>query len=131
MMDAERFDQLTRGLSRGPSRRVLLRRLAGVVGGLVATTQANRAAEAAPHSVPLGGPCYRDRQCYNDYEAPRGAGLNPDLQIPYCADNGFFYDGEFNCCRYEGGACYADEHCCGYRSCVNGFCGFPEFVFLG
>ena len=125
-MDAERFDQLTRRLSRGGSRRALLRGL-GLAAGLVVAAGQESATEAAPNSVPRGGVCYRDRQCYNDYVAPRGAGLNPDLQIVYCADNGFWYDGEFNCCRYEGGFCDFDEECCGYRSCINNFCGFPEW----
>ena len=31
----------------------------------------------------------------------------------FCADNGFDYDGPFNCCTYESGYCYSDEGCCG------------------
>ncbi len=124
-MESKRFDLLTRNFARGVSRRRALRGIAAIA---AAATMARRPdpADAAPFSVPRGGACYRDRQCINDYVAPRGAGLNPDLQIVYCADNGFLYDGELNCCRYEGGFCDRDEECCGYRSCIGNFCGFPE-----
>lgn len=118
-MDPARFDRLSRRLAR----RHLIR---GVGGGLVAISFGRVAApaSAAPNSVPLGGPCYHDRQCINDYVAPRGAGLNPDLQIVYCADNGHRRDGKTNCCRYDGGACSTSEDCCGYRGCYGGFCSF-------
>lgn len=120
-MDAKRFDRLTRRFASGGSRRNLLR---GIAGGLAAAALARDfgGVEAAPHSVPRGGVCYRDQQCINDYYAPGGAGLNPDLQEVYCRDNGFWYDGELNCCRYEGGFCALDEECCGDWTCVDGFC---------
>lgn len=126
-MDSERFDRLTRRLAAQASRRGLLR---GIVGGIAATIALRGGdAEARPHSVWRGGVCLRVRQCYNDYIPPRGAGFNPDLQVVYCAFNGFSYDGEFNCCRYEGGFCDRDEECCGFRSCINRFCGFPEWAY--
>jgi len=118
---ATRFDTLTRRMARAGSRRTLLR---AVAGGLAAAVfvRGRGDVDAAPNSVPRGGVCYHDRQCINDYYAPGGAGLNPLLQEVYCRDNGFWYDGELNCCRYEGGFCDYDEECCGGWSCVNGFC---------
>ena len=118
-MDDARFDLIAKRLAGRRSRRGLLG-----VGAAVATALAARfrTASAAPFSVPLGGTCYRDRQCVNDYVAPRGGGLNPDLQVVYCADNGFWYDGDYNCCRYEGGFCGRDEECCGGLECIGGFC---------
>ena len=120
-MDGTRFDRLTRRFARGGTRRNLLR---GIAAGLatVAAARERSDVDASPHSVPRGGVCYRDKQCINDYYAPGGAGLNPDLQEVYCRDNGFWYDGEFNCCRYEGGFCGRDEECCGDWSCIDGFC---------
>lgn len=124
-MKATRFDTLTRRMARAGSRRTLLR---AVAGGLAAAVfvRVRGNVDAAPNSVPRGGVCYHDRQCINDYYAPGGAGLNPLLQEVYCRDNGFWYDGELNCCRYEGGFCDYDEECCGGWSCVNGFCGSWE-----
>ena len=39
-----------------------------------------------------------------------------------CAWNGFDYDGDLNCCTYEGNRCGFDEACCGMASCIGGFC---------
>ena len=39
-----------------------------------------------------------------------------------CAWNGFDYDGDLNCCTYEGNRCGFDEACCGLASCIGGFC---------
>lgn len=124
-MESQRFDRLTRRLARRASRRSALGGLGAVLAALATGPRADLA-RATPFSVPLGGACYRDKQCINDYVAPRGAGLNPDLQIVYCAENGFWYDGELNCCRFEGGFCRRDEECCGFRSCIDSFCSFPE-----
>ena len=125
-MDEARFDRLARTFGRTASRRGVLAGGGALVAALAGRV---RAASAAPFSVPLGGVCYRDRQCFNDYVAPRGGGLNPDLQVVYCADNNFSYDGEFNCCRYEGGFCGSDGECCGVNVCVDSFCRFPEWLY--
>jgi hypothetical protein len=125
-MDDARFDRLARSFGRPSSRRATLRRLAGATAlGLLARARPEPAA-ARPYSVPRGGTCFHDRQCLNDYTPPRGAGLNPEYQVVYCADNGFSYDGDFNCCRYWGGFCDIDEQCCGDLSCIGGFCGYPD-----
>lgn len=125
-MDDARFDRLARAFGRQTSRRGAVRGLAAAAGAMFLGRAGAGDAAAAPHSIPLGGACFQDRQCINDYIPPRGAGLNPEYQIVYCADNGFYYDGDFNCCRYWGGLCDVDEHCCGDLSCVGSFCGYPD-----
>ena len=124
-MDDARFDRMTKWLAGRGSRRSLLGVGAAVATAFVART---RFATAAPYSVPLGGVCYHDRQCFNDYVAPRGGGLNPDFQEVYCAPNGFEYDGDFNCCRFDGGYCEWSEECCGDLDCIGNFCTSPPPV---
>ena len=68
------------------------------------------------YSVPLGGVCYRDRQC-----VPSTPTDSPN-DITYCADNGQYWDGDFNCCRYSGGACFGGSGCCGALLCTDGVC---------
>ena len=123
-MDPTQFDRLTRAISHAASRRGVLGGVAAALTGFVATASGSEGRAAAPHSVPLGGACYRDRQCHNDYVPTRHRHLNPDLQIVHCAENGFTYDGQFNCCRYSGGACYVDEDCCSTRVCVKQLCKY-------
>jgi hypothetical protein len=111
-MDDRRFDHLARTLGRSSSRRsaigVLLAAGAAVFGG--------KRAGAQQGWVPIGGACYHTGQCI-DSGYPGYA---------YCDDNGFAYDGEFNCCRYEG-YCQADEHCCGASFCYQAQCTtFPD-----
>lgn len=129
-MQATRFDTMTRRMARGGSRRNLLR---GVAGGLATAVFARARGDVAaqPNSVPRGGACYEDRQCINDYYAPGGAGLNPEWQEVYCRDNGFSYDGEWNCCRFSGGFCDRDEECCGVGYCVDGFCEDQSWITAG
>jgi hypothetical protein len=122
-VDKERFDRLTRAVSQAASRRGVLRGFGALVAGILAGPAVSDEAAARLRSVPLGGVCYNDRQCYNEYVSTRRR-QNPDLQIVYCADNGFTYDGAFNCCRYSGGACYVDEDCCGTRVCAKQFCKY-------
>jgi hypothetical protein len=59
----------------------------------------------------LGEECSADAECTIE----GGASL--------CRDNGINTDGRTNCCRYEGGACGADPHCCAGLRCLNGVCG--------
>jgi hypothetical protein len=61
-------------------------------------------------SIALGGQCAADAEC----TAEGGASL--------CRDNGLPSDGERNCCRYEGGACGSDPHCCAGLRCAEGVC---------
>jgi hypothetical protein len=112
MMDGQRFDQLTRSLAPGLSRRGLLRALnGGALGGWLAARGRVAAAQQAYYLGP-GDTCYDDAQCW-------GA----DARL-YCADNGFDYDGQLNCCAFEGSRCGFDEACCGSLSCLNGTCAF-------
>jgi hypothetical protein len=109
-MDPDRFDHLTRTVARR-SRREALRALAGAAAALLAITR--RSAQAMQATVPIGGVCYHSSQCRDD------GGFGP----VYCDDNGFTYDGDFNCCRYEGGFCgELDENCCGTLVCLDAHC---------
>jgi len=121
-MDPERFDLLTRRLVSTTSRRTVLQGLTGGITGTVLAALGRGDTEAARSSIPLGGSCYRKSQCINEHVSRGRAALNSKLQVVYCADNGFTYDGDYNCCRYDGGSCTIDEHCCGYRSCDNRSC---------
>jgi hypothetical protein len=58
----------------------------------------------------LGQACAADAEC----TAEGGVSL--------CRDNGITTDGTHNCCRYEGGACGSDPHCCVGLRCVGGVC---------
>ena len=112
-MDDGRFDRLAKRFAGTPSRRRLL---AAVAATFSALGVGSHSASASPYSVPLGGACYRDRQCVPS--TPRDS---PN-DLVYCADNGHTYDGDFNCCRFDGGRCQYDAHCCGYLICAAGYC---------
>ena len=106
-MDDRRFDRLARNLGRSSSRRgaigVLLAAAAAVVGG--------KRAGAQQGWIPIGGACFNTGQCIQD----------GDFISVFCDDNGFPYDGEYNCCRYQG-YCQGDEQCCGESICFQGQC---------
>jgi hypothetical protein len=106
-MDDRQFDGLARSLGRSRSRRsavgVLLATAAAVLGG--------KRAGAQQGWVPIGGACYNTGQCIQD---------SAYISI-FCDDNGFAYDGETNCCRYQG-FCQSDEECCGTSFCYQGQC---------
>jgi hypothetical protein len=112
-MDGLRFDNLTRAVATGASRRIVLQ---GLVGALAATLIriGSPSVARAQNTVPLGGQC-------------SALGANSDCSQAggdvVCSDNGVARDGQFNCCRNAGGACTADFHCCGGAVCVNGSCG--------
>jgi hypothetical protein len=122
-VDTNQFDRLTIAVSRHVSRRSALKGLGAALTSVVAAALGRHEAQAAPYTVALGGSCYRDLQCRNDF-IPTRRRQQPLLQTVHCADNGFTYDGPFNCCRNTGGTCYADEDCCGTRSCVRQFCRY-------
>jgi hypothetical protein len=106
-MDDRQFDRLARTLGRSGSRR-------GAIGVLLAAAAAvlgARHAGAQQGWVPVGGACYNTGQCIQD-----GATISV-----FCDDNGFDYDGQYNCCRYEG-YCQGDEQCCGASFCYQGQC---------
>ena len=111
-MDERRFDTLARGIAASGSRRGMLRALAGGVALLLLGRRA-QGVSAQYGTLGPGDPCYDDSQC-----SPSAGGYSPLL----CADNGFDYDGPFNCCTGEGGFCFSDEGCCGFASCINGSC---------
>jgi hypothetical protein len=123
-VDDQLFDGLTRALATGGSRRRLLLGAVGVVPTVLAVL---RVAETAAHhaKTPLGGACYHTNQCLHHAVVTRRARRRSYRQAVFCADNGFRYDGTLNCCRYGGGLCQRDEHCCGSRHfCRGGVCRY-------
>jgi hypothetical protein len=115
-MDGRTFDRLTRA--------AITRRAAGrgVIAGAIAVVLGIRRGDpvaAKPYSVPLGDACYRTIQC-----SP-SASMRVEDEIS-CADNLIDWDGEFNCCRWRGGQCWDDTHCCGQNECIRGYC-YPPF----
>jgi hypothetical protein len=104
-MDDRRFDNLTRALAGGISRRTGLRLLAGGGAALLTLTRgAGRRASAQGYYRGAGEPCWDSSQC-----------VAADTALA-CDDNGFDYDGPLNCCAYEGSRCASDEGCCGALS---------------
>ena len=120
-MDGTRFDRWVRSFGRRTSRRGAARGL--VAAGAALVVGRARAGEVAAQagSVPLGGACVRDRQCSQ-------VGVDPPY-LAACSDNGFDYDGSFNCCVIVGARCWADEHCCGPQLCIDGFCtAYDDYI---
>jgi len=116
-MDGRSFDRLARHLARGGSRRGLV---AGGMAALAALVGGARTSAGRPYSIPLGGVCYNDRQCI----PPDPDSFDPLSNLVFCRDNGFDWDGEFNCCHYGDGWCRADSDCCGDLACNDGTCGY-------
>ena len=106
-MDDRRFDRLARSLGRSRSRRSAI----GVLLATAAAALGGRRAGAQQGWVPIGGACFNTGQCIQD----------GDFISVFCDDNGFPYDGEYNCCRYQG-YCQGDEQCCGESICYQGQC---------
>jgi hypothetical protein len=112
-VDSDRFDAVVRALAAHASRRETLQAAAaGAAASLLALIRTSTA-EAHHAHIPLGGACRHTILCLN--HAPTSRRVRPSRQAVYCADNGFRYDGPFNCCRHQGGSCTRDEHCCGVR----------------
>jgi hypothetical protein len=110
-MDDRQFDTWTRALAAGTSRRTGIRLLAGAGAALVALARGGDSSVLARRGTAgPGDPCRSDSQC-----------LGADAPL-VCAWNGFGYDGELNCCTYEGNRCGFDAACCGTASCIGGFC---------
>ncbi len=114
-MDDRRFDHLARAVARRASRRGVLRGLFGTAAAAAIGGVRPRLTAAQIQPVGLGDPCYSTAQC-----AAQGT--------VYCADNGFSYDGEFNCCLPTGGRCSFDEHCCGFDVCLLGVCSAAGYA---
>jgi hypothetical protein len=92
------------------SRRTGIRLLAGAGATLLALARGQAGVTARRGTAGPGDPCRHDDQC-----------LGADAPL-VCAWNGFGYDGELNCCTYEGNRCGFDAACCGLASCIGGFC---------
>ncbi|MFN8590552.1 MAG: hypothetical protein U0031_03745 [Thermomicrobiales bacterium] len=126
-MDATRFDDLVRQLSQHRPRRTVAGALVAVWVGLFGVKAGGERAAAKRASIPLGGACNDHHECYNDIDAITRPDLNYQNQLVWCMENGFWQDGERNCCRYEGGLCWVDGHCCRDLQCVGGYCGGVSF----
>jgi hypothetical protein len=109
-VDDQRFDNWARSLAGNRSRRTFFRTLVGAGTALTAARlgQASTAAQRG-FSGP-GESCRHDNQC-RAADAPL-----------VCAWNGFGYDGDYNCCTFEGNRCGDDGDCCGLNICAGGFC---------
>jgi hypothetical protein len=114
------FDVIARTLAVESSRRGALRGAAVVAAALLAALRGPEAV-ARRGQIPLGGACRHTSQCLHHAVTSRRRHPNPDAV--YCEENGFRYDGKYNCCRHGGGRCTVDEQCCGSRHfCRNGTC---------
>jgi hypothetical protein len=85
----------------------------GVCGGGGAVADANGGngdVASVGGRVALGGTCRSDDECSQE-----GGPVT-------CDDNGIYSDGDLNCCRYAGGGCGNDLHCCAGHVCVGGAC---------
>src|SRR5918995_614564 len=120
-MDDRRFDNWARAVAGLGSRRRVLGGLVGVGGAALLGVFQRGASEVTAHhgSSGPGDPCRHDDQC-----------LGADAPL-VCAWNGFGYDGDLNCCTYEGNRCGSDEACCGLASCVGGICSPAGFARPG
>jgi hypothetical protein len=120
-MDDRQFDNWARTVAGLGSRRRVLGGLAGVAGATLLGAFRRSASDVAAHhgSSGPGDPCRHDDQC-----------LGADAPL-VCAWNGFGYDGDLNCCTYEGNRCGSDEACCGLASCVGGICSSAGFASAG
>lgn len=111
-MDGRQFDQMTRTLAGGVSRRRVAGGLLGAAAaGLLAGVRGRRA--TAQEALPLGATCTAATQC-----SQVGGAVA-------CADNGYAADGALNCCRNAGGACLDAAYsadCCSGLYCRGGFC---------
>lgn len=119
-MDDARFDRLARGFGRKAGRRATLRGLAGATAAVLAAWGRPGAVAARPYSIPIGGACNNDRQC-----APTA------VSLPICAENGFSYDGPYNCCVTPGVRCDVSEECCLDYECIGGVCTDYDDSFNG
>ena len=121
-MHDNRFDMAVRLLAGRASRRGAFR---GVIAVFATVLAVMRNAETTAHHAmtPLGSACRHTSQCIHHAIVTRQIRVRSSRQAVYCADNGFRYDGVLNCCRYGGGSCQRDEHCCGSRHfCRNKVC---------
>jgi hypothetical protein len=119
-----RFDVAVRALAGRASRRGALRGLA--VSALTVLSAVRGTDTAANHGhIPIGGACRQTSQCVDHAVTSRHHRARPAINAVYCEENGFRYDGRYNCCRHQGGSCQRDEHCCGSRHfCRNRVCTY-------
>ena len=105
-MDGQRFDQLTRVLASGASRRGILRGLAGGIGALVLTAIGRRLGAAAPGGQG-GGPDPCSQACAFEPKGPRQAACKQACRECGGNFNQICFGNQIICCA--GGECCFDE----------------------
>jgi hypothetical protein len=130
-MDGQRFDEITKALATGASRRQILRGVvAGLVGALASGLSREHAA-AARRCKGAGGKCTADRDCCQDDPA-RCADGKCCPKPRYCASTGTCCPPGLKCCgdgectagscrKAQGEACTAGTECAS-SFCVDGVC---------
>ena len=107
-MDEQRFDTWTRAFAQPGSRRRLMRAMIGA-GAAFAATRRGLSDVAAHHgSAGPGDPCRKTSQC-----------LGADAPL-VCDWNG--HGNGLHCCTYEGNRCGFNKACCGFATCIGGYC---------
>ena len=115
-MDHQRFDELTRALATGTSRRRVLKGIAGGAAAAIFGLGRSSGLRAQDAGEAPGDAC-----------TTATTGMSAECSqvggTTICGDNGFGRDGDLNCCRDQGGSCAVDAGCCGAALCTNGTCG--------
>jgi hypothetical protein len=149
-MDSDRFDRLVRTVGQAPSRRQVLRQLAGIAvaaalarGGGEAAAQACKGTGKAckKHSQCCSGNCVGGTgtgstagsagvcrtACLADNQACASSGDTCCSRGYVCGDDLCVEGGQpFGCCGTEGAACADQCDCCGDLVCPGGICQPPE-----
>jgi hypothetical protein len=123
-VNSDRFDGAVRALAAHASRRETLRGAAASAAAAVLALVRTGPAEAYHARIRLGGACRHTSQCLD--HAPVSSRVPPNRQSVFCANNGYGYDGTYNCCRTGGGICTHYAHCCGMRHCRRGACTYLQ-----
>jgi len=134
MVDQQRFDELTKAIASGVSRRGVLKTLAvGAVGGLLGLVGARGAAAKRPPPTPppcqylgaacsVGSDCCSTMCCFGQCVA-----LNTNQNCGACDHQCTFQQlcQGGRCCQGDGVSCATDGDCCFGYPCVNGVCTRP------
>jgi hypothetical protein len=134
-MDGPRFDDLARSLSRAPSRRSLLKTLAGAALGVFASRIDAGSATAAQRGNPRQPRCTSDADCGGCGVCQDGRCRTNDDACPACARcdsqtltcrsacrRGELCCGETGTCGPVGVCCALEDDCGPCQDCVNGTC---------
>ncbi len=124
-MDGQRFDEITKAVASGTSRRLLLRGLVAGVAGLLTAGRGRAQVEAVQRCKGAGGTCGSDRDCCQNNPA-RCANGKCCPKPRYCEATGTCCPPGQRCCNGEctSGPCRKaqGETCAAGRECTSGFC---------